>query len=750
MINDLNGPGDSMSEQDFSDYLPLYLDETEEQLDDLVETMLSLEQNPGDKPSLQTAFRLLHSMKGASGMMGLDQITVLTHHLETRFERLRSGTLELDRVTMNLTLRCIDFLKTCNDQVRKGQPISTPEQLLSELHELEEASEKASEQDASASQPADAGVAEIIAEVTGVFAEEVPGGEATDTTKVEPPNPQTSSQESSDDAEDDEATSASDDVPIVFHLVLDFRAEVLERGKVTHALDLLQSLRPMGEILATRPEESEFESIDETLDVILQIDPAGFSPAPEVDQTFAERLCARVVDLAEGLQRLQVRTPRATDAEPLATWDHPPVTKQDALEETAAADEEKGPGNEPVDDQVDTSTDGGSDDVRTHRPATVHRPTKVAETMRVEIGRLDHLMNLAGELVVNRSQFAQVAGELSAGAVQARFGKKADRVTRTREFCDRLSQTLNCLRGGESPDPELVRELDEGLTWIRQQSEIWESNRSGFNRLDEAIDQLARISDSLQRGVLGTRMVPIGPLLNRFRRTVRDLSLQFSKEVELTVEGETTELDKRMIDALSDPITHLIRNALDHGLESPEERVAAGKPERGTIVLSARHSGNQVLIVVRDDGRGIDSRRIRDSLVKKQLMTRVQADALSEDDAIASIFHPGFSTASAVTDVSGRGVGMDIVKATITDLNGTIDIDTAVGLGTTFTIQLPLTLAIIGSLLFRMGRVTFAIPKDDVREIVSVPKSKIVELHGKRTFEVRGVYLPLIRITEVL
>ncbi|MEM6471689.1 MAG: chemotaxis protein CheA, partial [Planctomycetota bacterium] len=318
------------------------------------------------------------------------------------------------------------------------------------------------------------------------------------------------------------------------------------------------------------------------------------------------------------------------------------------------------------------------------------------------------------------------------------------------EFCESFSHAIERLKAGEAIDAESTRELEEGLEWIRQQSELWESNRASFSKLDEAIDQLARISDSLQRGVLGTRMVPIGPLLNRFRRIVRDLSLQFSKEVTLTLEGESTELDKRMIDALSDPITHLIRNSLDHGLESPQERAEAGKPERGTIVLAARHSGNQVSIIVRDDGRGISADRIRDSLVNKKLMSRAQADAMSEDDAIASIFHPGFSTASQITNVSGRGVGMDIVKATITELNGTIDIDTCVGRGTTFTIQLPLTLAIIGSLLFRMGRVTFAVPKDDVREIVSIHPDQIVEVHGKRTFQVRGVYLPLIRITDVL
>lgn len=728
-MNASGNQGDSMSEEDFSDYLPIYLDETEEQLDDLVETMLALEEDPNDEASLQTAFRLLHSMKGASGMMGLDQITVLTHHLETRFERLRSGSLQLDRVTMNLTLRCIDFLKKCNGQVRRGETISTPEQLLEELHQLEEASERELETLAEV-----AGVSDIIAEITGSDPSE----------SIEPSDQATRDellQLESEGLEEEEPETTSEGSSNVFHLVIQFnRDDSAEQRDVQHAESFLEAIVRLGNVLATRPERMELNTeFEDQLDVILDCD---LEP---------NALCSAVVALSQELQRVEICVPRDSNAPPLVIWQRASSPDESLTEKDDVVEKQEEVETRPLETPAGSQAAESKGSPQKQKPETTASQTaRPTETMRVEIGRLDHLMNLAGELVVNRAQFAQVAEDLSAASTISRFRGNSDRVSRTRDFCDALEQALSAIRDGQTPDAQLHERLGEGLSWIRHQAELWETGRPGFNRLEEAIDQLARISDSLQRGVLGTRMVPIGPLLNRFKRVVRDLSLQFGKEVRLVIEGETTELDKRMIDALSDPITHLIRNSLDHGLESGDERQSAGKPECGTIVLSARHSGNQVSIVVRDDGRGISADGIRDSLVRKEVMSRGQADGLSDDDAIASIFHPGFSTAASVTDISGRGVGMDIVKATITELNGTIDIETSVGHGTTFTIQLPLTLAIIGSLLIRIGRVTFAVPKDDVREIVSVPRNKIVSVHGKRTFEVRGSYLPLIRITDVL
>jgi two-component system chemotaxis sensor kinase CheA len=227
------------------------------------------------------------------------------------------------------------------------------------------------------------------------------------------------------------------------------------------------------------------------------------------------------------------------------------------------------------------------------------------------------------------------------------------------------------------------------------------------------------------------------------------LSVDRGKQVRLMIQGEKTELDKRMIDALGDPLLHLIRNALDHGMEAPADRRAAGKPEAGTIILSAVHRGNNVLITIQDDGGGIQTSRIRAKLVAQGLATTSQADAMSEQQVIETIWQPGFSTASAITEISGRGVGMDIVRAAISDLSGTIEVATQPGQGTTFTIRLPQTLAIIHSLLFRCGNGFFAVPIDDVREIVSVIPRQIHTIHRHKAIEVRGELVPMFRLDDI-
>jgi two-component system chemotaxis sensor kinase CheA len=375
--------------------------------------------------------------------------------------------------------------------------------------------------------------------------------------------------------------------------------------------------------------------------------------------------------------------------------------------------------------------------------------------MRVDIDRLDLLMNLAGELVVNRAQFLQVVSELSPGL------KSSGGFSRAREFIELLKQTINRLQNpiddnGHDNSPcaqdwsANIRELEVGIELIEDQAAQWEKSRRSLSRLDEAIDQLSRVSDSLQRGVLGARMVPVGPLLARFKRVVRDLSVERDKDVVLEIDGEATELDKRMVDALGDPLVHLVRNSIDHGLERTEDRIAAGKPAQGKISLSAKHRGNHVYIMVSDDGAGINDQKIRQRLVARGIVNADVAMSMSRSDAIDFIWHPGFSTAEAVTDVSGRGVGMDIVKSRIEELTGTIEIDSVPGQGTTFTLKLPLTLAIISSLLVRIRGIVFAIPMDDVREIVSVADTDVLTIRDKQAFEVRGQYLPLLSIDSLL
>jgi two-component system chemotaxis sensor kinase CheA len=368
----------------------------------------------------------------------------------------------------------------------------------------------------------------------------------------------------------------------------------------------------------------------------------------------------------------------------------------------------------------------------------------------VDIQRLDNLMNLAGELVVNKARFVQIARQMGPAF------KKSSLSSRARGFGESMRRAIEMMkqhaRGRDDAEvmwAEQLHDLEAELDVLEEQSRHWEQSRRGFTQITEAIDQMARVSDSLQRGVLDTRMVPVAPLFNRFKRTVRDIALELGKRVQLEIRGETTELDKRLIDELGDPLVHLVRNAIDHGIEPADVRARRGKPETGTLTLEAMHSGNNVLITVRDDGGGIYVDKVRQKIVDRDLLPADAAAQLSDAEVTEYIWHPGFSTADSVSDISGRGVGMDIVKTRIAELNGTIEVQHAPGRGTTFTIRLPLTLAIIRSLLFRVRYGVFAVPIDNVREIVSVPVEDVLAVHGRQTFDVRGTFIPLVGIDDL-
>ena len=378
---------------------------------------------------------------------------------------------------------------------------------------------------------------------------------------------------------------------------------------------------------------------------------------------------------------------------------------------------------------------------------------KVGETVRVELERLDQLMNLTGELVLSKSRFVQVSN-----ALKESVGCSSRRIQPT-ESMDRvelLKRTLKALASGEATIEAVAHRMDEELSRLADElgaitTELGRarSAKSSVEDLAEAVHQLTRVCDGLQKGVLDTRMIPIGPLFERFRRVIRDLSHATGKEIRLKISGEATELDKRVIDELADPLVHMVRNAGDHGLEPPDERERAGKPRHGTVSLSAAHSGDRVIITVSDDGRGINAERLRVKVVEKGLVDADTAQRLSDRELIAYIWHPGFSTAESVTDISGRGVGMDIVKSRIEALSGTVDIRTSLGQGTTFVIRLPLTLAILPSLLVRAHDEVYAIALDHIREIVEAQPGQIHEIRNRRVIEIRKKIVPVVSLNDL-
>ena len=320
------------------------------------------------------------------------------------------------------------------------------------------------------------------------------------------------------------------------------------------------------------------------------------------------------------------------------------------------------------------------------------------ETIRVPVDRLDALMDLVGELVLSRNRLLQLLMDANAS------GPEAERRSSV--------ELLGEVRG--------------------------------------ATAQLDFVTTELQTAVMQTRMVQIGRVFARFPRLVRDLAADCGKQVDLVLEGEETELDKSLTEEIADPLIHLVRNALDHGVETPEARVAAGKPARGRLRLAAAHEGDHILIVVEDDGAGIDAEIVKAKAVEKGLITAQEATDMSEAEAFQLIFRPGFSTAQRVSQVSGRGVGMDVVKTNLARLNGSITIASELGVGTRFTLKLPLTLAIIQSLLVRVGGETFGVPLHAVDEVVGLEADRRSTIRGREVLRHRDEVLSLIRVGHAL
>jgi two-component system chemotaxis sensor kinase CheA len=597
-------------------------------------------------------------------MLGLDRITGLAHHLESHFERLRSGSLLLDGPTIEVALRCIDYFRHCNDRLRQGEKLEPVDDLSDAVKRLTQAPP------ATAQRPA----ATVSAAPAAAAAPAVTIAPAAPAARVEAPEP-------------------TADIPPPARPVADQPAadERLRRVRLQFApglamIDLkaelvLARLGRLGVVVESSPAATDFAASPDlrTLDVVLRTAAAGSAITIAAD-----------VDGVVGVD-IDVEPPVEVPVAPVPT-----------------------------------------------------EATAVVETMRVGVDRLDVLLNLVGELVVSRARFVQLVGDMSPLFKKAAVGGRSGGTGQSlREAVESI------VRSASGPVDRAAAACESHLEKLEEQGRMWEEGHRRYAELVESVDHLTRVADSLQRGVLSTRMVPVGPLLNRFKRSVRDIANELGKSVKLELAGEKTELDKRMIDELGDPLVHLVRNAIDHGIEPADVRLRRGKPEMATVRLSASHRGNSVLISISDDGGGIDVERIRDRAVARGLVSAEQAATLSPRELTDFIWQPGFSTAKQVSNISGRGVGMDIVRTRIEALSGSIDVETKLGEGSTFIIRLPLTLAIARCMLFRMEQAAFAVPVENVREIVTITDDCILSVGGRRVCDIRGEFLPLVDMDEI-
>lgn len=628
-----------LNDQLMSTYLNVYLDELDEQVQIMDEQLLELERHGSQPVTLQTIFRAAHTLKGSSAVMGFDQIKNMTHKVETVFDGLRSNRLHTNERLMNTLFRCVDYLKRQRERFLQGvleeEPIGDLVVLLDAFVSGDDSSDRHQSN------------GRAVGLTDQASMDDMQVSEAGKTQPVEAPKDvamlPSAFQESQ--LEDVRAELAGGANVYLVEIKLKDETEL----PFARALLTIGQLRDAVKVLAVSPDEASL---------------------PSIEQGALHIGC--IVSECESIDGLRQLALEMADVEAVS---YSELTLNWLLDKPSL----------PVFETSQQPTDRPRGDSSNKFQAT--------QTVRVDVNRLEHLLNLVGELVIGQTRLIDV---------NSRF-----------------------------------RALDQ-------------QDNGELALLEDVTGHISRVVAELQDGVMKTRMLPIEQLFNRFPRLVRDLAQQVGKEVDLVIEGKETELDRTLIEEISDPLIHILRNAVDHGLELPEDRVSNDKPRKGRIVIRASHEENTIVIRVSDNGRGINANAIRSKAVQKRFVTEEQAERMSDKEAIGLIFHSGMSTAEQVTDLSGRGVGMDIVKTRIEKLNGIIDIDTTEGVGTTITVKLPLTLAIIRSLLVGLGDFVFALPVVNVIEISHMSEHDIKMINSREMCMVRGELLPFVRMDRLL
>ncbi|MBE6094421.1 MAG: chemotaxis protein CheA [Schwartzia succinivorans] len=621
---------------DTNQYMEMFLEESREHLQSLNDGLLALENDPEEVSVVNDIFRNAHTIKGMSATMGFTKIAELTHDMENVFDLLRKEQMKVNPDIMDTLFKTIDSLEQMIESVGSGGP----EDVVDITSFASKLSALASGKSISEAEPAPAPAAEAA-----------PAAAAA---------PAAGASIEYSDTDKDVILEAANGGMHAYHIKVTLATGCVLKSARTYMV--MNSLDQIGEVVKSVPpaEDLEQEKFDQSFDVVVVTD----SEMKSIEDTLlsiSEVDTVEMTDAVEEIKQLEAPAAAAAPAEAAApaASNVPATTAPTAPAAKSAAPPAK-------------------------KPAADAKKLKGGQSVRVDIEKLDTLLNLMGELVINKVRLEQI-----------------------------------------------------GIT-------------HRLTELTETLEQMDRVTTDLQTVVMKVRMVPVGQVFNRFPRMVRDLAKELNKELNLTVEGEETELDRTVIDEIGDPIMHLLRNSLDHGLEHPDEREAKGKPRIGEVGLIARHEGNNVVIMVTDDGKGIDADVIRRKAVEKGMISQEEADSLDDADAVRLIFLPGFSTAEQITDVSGRGVGMDVVRSKIETLGGHVDVETKIDEGSVFKIKLPLTLAIIQALLVKVQEEMYAIPLGSIDSTINITQEDIKTVRNKEVIVLRGQIIPIIRLGDVL
>ena len=625
---------------DVSQYLEIFIDESEEHLQTLSDCIMVLEKEPDNKDTINEVFRAAHSLKGMAGTMGFKRMQHLTHDMENVFQEVRSDHIKVTSGMIDLLFKCLDALEGYVDNIKSTSDEGTEdnEVIIKELNDF-------------------------IAKTEG--AEETGNTETSEAKEAAPESTQEekAGQEKIELTNDEKKAirEAESNGQHIYVMTVHIQKDCLL--KAARAFLVFKAVEDFGQILVYRPSSQDIE------DEKFEFEFSFFLASEESED--------KIVAVAKAVSEIE-----KVDAEEIHLDEY--VKEAEAQEEQqakeATAEQKEAPAEAPK--AAEKKAPAANAKKQTNaKPVT-------GRTVRVDIEKLDALMNQVSELIIAKNSLVSISS-----------------------------------------------------------NESGEYQNQSFH---EQIEYLERITTNLHESVMKVRMVPIESVVNKFPRMIRDLSRKLGKKMELYMTGEDTELDRTVVDQIGDPLQHLLRNSADHGLDDNATRVERGKPEVGSIFLKAFQEGNNVIIEVGDDGNGIDVAAVRDKAVERGVITAEQAENMSQKEIINILFLPSFSMAKKITDISGRGVGLDVVKSNIEALGGDVEVRTQLGEGTTFIVRLPLTLAIIQALMVEIRDEKYAIALGSISNIESIPVNEIKYVQAQEVIHLRGAVIPLIRLDQVL
>ena len=622
---------------DVSQYLEIFIDESSEHIQTLSDCIMTLEQEPDNKDTINEVFRAAHSLKGMAGTMGFKRMQHLTHDMENVFQEVRSDKISVDSSMIDLLFKCLDAIDAYVENIKSSSDEGTDdnELIIKELNDF-------------------------IAKANGQVIEPAAKAEQDEKTEEEQSSQEDTKFSSFEltDSEHAAVMEAKDSGLKIYGFTVFVQKECLL--KAARAFLVFRAVEEFGQIVVYRPSSQDVE--DEKFDLSFSFFVASTEDIEKI-RTAAENVSEVEKVIAAEVTEFHVEG-----------------------EKVEASKEETSPA--PV-GQKETSpmpTEQKKAAPVAKKPATGKPAT--SRTVRVDIEKLDALMNQVSELIIAKNSLVSISSA--------------------------------------------------------------EGNEMNSQSFHDQIEYLERITTNLHESVMKVRMVPIESVTQKYPRMIRDLSRSLNKKMELYITGEETELDRTVVDQIGDPLQHLLRNSADHGLESAEIRAERGKPETGSIFLKAYQEGNNVIIQVGDDGNGIDTEAVKRKAIERGIVTQEQADNMSQKEIVNFLFMPSFSMAKKITDISGRGVGLDVVKSGIEQLGGDVEVATELGKGTTFTVRLPLTLAIIQALMVEIRDEKYAIALGSISNIEDIPIEDIKYVQAKEVIHLRGSVIPIIRLDRML